>query len=80
MKPHHAAALALVGWFLAMPSSIIVTRTGNSWGPNKRSTFDSYEQCSNYRQNLIATLQLGNFPLNGFVVSKSTQFEDRLAN
>jgi len=80
MKPRHAAALALVGWYLMVPTFFTITSNGTILSPKKRLTFDSYEDCKSYKQGLIA-LRHAQFPLPGFVVeAKCTQFEDRLAN
>ena len=81
MTLRHAAALALVGWYLMVPTSFTETPKGPTWGPKKRLTFDSYRQCNDYRQGLIVWLQRSpRFPLPDFVVAKCIQFDDRVAD
>jgi hypothetical protein len=80
MKLRHTAAFVFVGWYLLMPTSLKTTPKGNIWGPQKRLTFDTHEQCNSYKQNLIIAMQRAQFPLTGFVVSKCIQFEDRIAD
>jgi hypothetical protein len=80
MTLRHAAAFVLVGWYLMMPTFFTITSHGTILSPKKRLTFDSYEACRSYKQDLIG-LRKERFSLPGFVVAaKCTQFEDRLAN
>jgi hypothetical protein len=53
MKPHHAAALALVGWYLMMPSGDHPTEAHIShW--LKVQTFDSAAECSSRRWDILS--------------------------
>jgi hypothetical protein len=45
MNLRHAAALALVGWYLMVPKFITEPASHRLVGPMKRLTFDSYLQC-----------------------------------
>ncbi len=40
MKPRHAAAIALVGWYLMVPKFITPPARGSMVGLTKRLTFD----------------------------------------
>jgi hypothetical protein len=80
MTLRHAAALALVGWYVMVSTSFTVTPKGTIWGPMKRLIFDSYKNCEDYKQDVIAAFRHLQFPLDGFPEARCTQFEDRLAN
>ena len=71
MKPRHAAALALVSWYLMVPT-FTKSQTGSSVGAMKRLTFDSCTKCADYRHNLIDTLMLSGFPRAALAVSNCT--------
>jgi hypothetical protein len=47
MKPRHAAALALVSWYLIMPPSFDSTIPLSKW--NRISTFDSIDKCASFK-------------------------------
>jgi hypothetical protein len=80
MKPRHAAALALVGWYLMVPKFITEPASHRLVGPMKRLTFDSYLQCREYRQGLIDALLRMGFSPTVPAVSECNQYEDRLAS
>jgi len=74
MTLRHAAALALVGWYLMVSTSFTVTPTGTIWGPRKRLIFDSHKNCEDYKQYVIAAFQHLLMPLDGFAEARCTQF------
>lgn len=76
MNLRHAAALALVGWYLMVPSSVAVTRHG----VKQRVVFDTRQQCHDYKRNLIVAFQNAHRPISSFASMKCVQFEDRQAN
>jgi hypothetical protein len=76
MKPRHAAALALVGWYLMVPPTAAVTRHG----VKQRVVFDTHQQCYEYKRNLIVACQKAHRPISSFASMKCVQFEDRQAN
>jgi hypothetical protein len=80
MNLRHAAARALVGWYLLVPTFITKPQRGSFVGTMKRLTFDSYQQCRDYRQNLIDVLLLEGFSPDALAVSECTQSEERLAS
>jgi hypothetical protein len=47
MKPRHAAALALVSWYLIMPPSFDSTTPLSKW--NRIGTFDSIDKCASFK-------------------------------
>ncbi|MFZ0676671.1 hypothetical protein [Candidatus Binatus sp.] len=62
MSRRHAAALALVGFYLIVPTFTRKSAGYSLAGPMKRVTFDSYQQCVDYREALIDLLVLANSP------------------
>jgi hypothetical protein len=80
VNPRHAAALALVGWYLMVPTSFTITPKGTIWGPKQRLIFDSHENCDGYKRAVIAAFRHLQFPLDRFAEARCTQFEDRFAN
>ena len=79
-KLRHAAALALVGWYLMVPKFITGPASHRLVGPMKQLTFDSYQRCRDYRQALNHALLLMGFAPSALAISECTQYEDRLAN
>jgi hypothetical protein len=51
MKVRHAAALALVGWYLIMPPGDLIGIPMPNW--QRRAVFDSKTQCEIWRWNSI---------------------------
>jgi hypothetical protein len=80
MNLRHAAALALVGWYLMVPTFITEPASHRLVGPMKRLTFNSYQQCRDYRQALIDVLLLARFSPAAPAISECTQSEERLAS
>jgi hypothetical protein len=80
MNLRHAVALVLVGWYLMVPTFITKPQRGSFVGTMKRLTFDSYQQCRDYRQNLIEVLLLAGFSPAALAISECTQSEERLAS
>jgi hypothetical protein len=56
VKPRHAAALALVGWYLIIPSSMLPTATAHK-EPFRRwqivRGFDSADDCEDFRSDFF---------------------------
>jgi hypothetical protein len=77
MKPRHAAALALVGWYLVLPpkEGLIVKPAAPMRDWKIEQSFKTLRECEDFRHNVAtATLVLENIRIARALCARRTRF------